>query len=99
MQPLAKVVSYYKYYQHFGYYYLSANINNNYMETAIKERSVFVGDTFNIGDKVKVDGKYICVPCGYQRMYSTGEVFTRCYSCLKGMRDEGQPFIKGLGLW
>ena len=68
------------------------------MEIAIKEKSVFIGDTFNIGDKVKVNGKYICVPCGYKRMYSTGEGFTRCYSCLKGMQDEGQTVIKGIGM-
>ena len=55
--------------------------------------------TFNIGDKVEIEGNYVCVPCGYHRRYKKGERFERCFKCLKGTRDEGRIFIKDLGLW
>ena len=69
------------------------------MKVTIREKGVLIGDTFDIGDEVKTEGMYICVPCGYQRRYSRGERFIRCFKCLRGMRDEGEPFIKDLGLW
>ena len=69
------------------------------MKTFVEKTIVLKGDTFDVGEKVKVEGEYICVPCGYKRKYNQGEIFQRCFHCLKGIQDEGKPFIKNLDLW
>ena len=56
-------------------------------------------NTFEIDSMAKQDGMYICVPCGYKKRFRQGDIFPRCFSCLKKKTYNGDKYIKGLGLW
>jgi len=55
--------------------------------------------TYNKGEVVNDDGNYVCVPCGYNRYFRKGEVFTECMSCLSGTKAGDEEFAEGLELW
>lgn len=56
--------------------------------------------TYNRGESVPEDGKYVCVPCGYQKDLHPGEVFPECISCLAGTDEsENEGFAEGLEMW
>lgn len=57
------------------------------------------GDTFDVGSKVPRNGKYVCVPCGYQCNFEVGRTFPRCFKCLEGKKNDGDDFFRDLGLW
>lgn len=55
---------------------------------------------FSKGETVPADGKYVCVPCGYQHNYKTGEQFGECMSCLSGTpQGEHDEFLEGEEMW
>ena len=43
-------------------------------------------EPYHVGDIAPKDGRYVCVPCGFQKRLQTGETFGECLSCFK---DEG----------
>jgi len=55
--------------------------------------------TYNKGDEVPAEGKYVCVPCGYHHHYKDGEKFGECISCLAGTQDGPEEYAEGLELW
>lgn len=55
--------------------------------------------TYNRGDAVEKEGRYVCVPCGFRRHFQQGETFTECISCLGGTSDGPEEFAEGLELW
>jgi hypothetical protein len=55
--------------------------------------------TFNVGSTVQKDGTYVCVPCGAKKKFKKGQVFTRCFSCMKKEKYDGDSYFKDLGLW
>lgn len=55
--------------------------------------------TFNRGDAVPEEGKYVCVPCGFKHHFKTDETFTECISCLGGTNDGPEEFAEGLEMW
>lgn len=58
---------------------------------------------FQKGQNVLEDGKYVCVPCGYQHEYKAGDKFGECTSCLNKKKeleeDEILEDIEGTGMW
>lgn len=32
---------------------------------------------------MQINGLYVCVPCGYKKRYSVGEVFGPCTGCMR----------------
>lgn len=38
---------------------------------------------YNVGEKVLVDGVYVCVPCGHKHRLWIGEVFPACLDCMQ----------------
>jgi len=50
--------------------------------------------TYKVGDLVKENGCYICVPCGYKKYLTIGMNFPDCLKCM-GKRW----FKKGLETW
>ena len=52
--------------------------------------------TFKTGSLVKMEGWYVCVPCGYKKYLKIGEYFPRCMKCLK---EEEREFFTGMELW
>lgn len=38
---------------------------------------------YNVGEKVTVDGVYVCVPCGHKHQLWIGEVFPSCLDCME----------------
>jgi hypothetical protein len=55
---------------------------------------------FSKGDPVPADGKYVCVPCGYQHDYKTGDQFGECMSCLSGTKDgQHEEYLEGEEMW
>jgi len=62
--------------------------------------TIIPGDTFDVGTRVKREGCYICVPCGYRCRFAFGDIFPRCFGCLEGEANrENEEFLKDLGLW
>ncbi len=41
-------------------------------------------ELFAIGELVPVSGLYVCVPCGYTKQFTAGELFPTCDACLAG---------------
>jgi len=39
-----------------------------------------------VGWRVKQDGMYVCVPCGYRRRFNEGDIFPSCFACLKNKK-------------
>jgi len=62
-------------------------------------KNVERGDTFDVGQKVKKSGRYICVPCGYTHTFREGSVFVSCFGCLEGKKYNGDDYMRNLGLW
>ncbi|MBI3572902.1 MAG: hypothetical protein HY092_01745 [Candidatus Kerfeldbacteria bacterium] len=55
---------------------------------------------FSKGDKVPTDGEYVCVPCGYHKVYKSGDEFTECISCFSGTpQGEHEEFVEGQEMW
>lgn len=55
---------------------------------------------FSKGQTVPHDGKYVCVPCGYQHDYKAGETFGECLSCLSGTPNgEHEEYLEGEEMW
>lgn len=55
--------------------------------------------SYNKGDAAPDDANYVCVPCGYNRYFRKGEVFTECMSCLSGTPHGEDEYAEGLELW
>ena len=41
---------------------------------------------YKVGQKVKINGLYVCVPCGYKKRYTVGDVFAPCTGCMRVSR-------------
>lgn len=58
--------------------------------------------TFARGEDVPDDGKYVCVPCGFNRDFKAGEKFGECSSCITGGKpatDDDAEYADGLEMW
>ena len=44
------------------------------------------GILYKLGEKVKIRGLYVCVPCGYKRRLKRGNVFPSCIGCMSVSR-------------
>ena len=55
--------------------------------------------TFQVGDAVKLAGTYVCVPCGYKKFFKEGQVFPRCFACMKKSKYNDDDFFHDLELW
>lgn len=54
---------------------------------------------FNKDEPVPEPGEYVCVPCGYHKVYQSGDKFSECISCLSGTNDGEDEFAEGLEMW
>lgn len=72
-------------------------MNNNNLNGS--ESDISRDGVFRVGSAVSKTTEYICVPCGYKRKLSKGDVFPKCDKCLEGKKFEGDDYISGLGLW
>jgi len=52
-------------------------------------------DAYGVGEEVRENGHYVCVPCGYQKHLKKGFRFSKCINCL----DSREKFAKDLELW
>ena len=52
--------------------------------------------TYEVGSRVKENGWYVCVPCGYKRMLKKGERFPSCLRCMEESENE---YARDLELW
>lgn len=41
------------------------------------------GIFYKIGERVKIKGLYVCVPCGYKKLFKKGDRFTACTNCMR----------------
>ena len=41
------------------------------------------GIFYKVGEKVKINGLYVCVPCGHMKKYRVGDIFDECLDCMK----------------
>ena len=44
------------------------------------------GILYKVGEKVKIRGVYVCVPCGYKRKFKIGDIFSSCLGCMRVSR-------------
>ena len=51
--------------------------------------------THHVGDRVKKDGWYVCVPCGYKKYLVKGARFPKCLRCM----GKSHEWVKGLEVW
>lgn len=55
---------------------------------------------YNKGEAVPAPGEYVCVPCGFRRIYQSGEQFGECTSCLSGTpQGQHEDFVEGMEMW
>lgn len=47
---------------------------------------MFEKSTYRVGERVRRGGQYVCVPCGYKRIFAAGEVFPPCINCMRVSR-------------
>lgn len=50
------------------------------------------GIVYKVGEKVRVSGLYVCVPCGYRKRLSAGDTFPSCTNCLRKQQEEVDEF-------
>jgi len=54
---------------------------------------------YRVGELVNDEGWYICVPCGYRKLYKRGEEVVECISCLEAHKDVALSDITDEGSW
>ena len=71
------------------------------------------GILYKVGDKVRINGLYVCVPCGYRRRFKVGDTFGECLGCMRttmpiansimeegsGVTFDGEELAEGLEIW
>lgn len=49
-------------------------------------RTVRLKLTYRVGERVPIDGSYVCVPCGYRMHFAEGDEFPACIGCMRVSR-------------
>lgn len=49
-------------------------------------RTVRLLSTYRVGERVPINGLYVCVPCGYRMSLAEGDVFPACIRCMRVSR-------------
>lgn len=49
-------------------------------------RTVRILSTYRVGERVPLNGQYVCVPCGYRLDLMEGDVFPACINCMRVSR-------------
>lgn len=52
----------------------------------INNQNMLEGILYKVGQKVKVAGLYVCVPCGNKKRFQEGDVFPQCLGCMRTSR-------------
>ena len=57
-------------------------------------RTVRLVSTYRVGERVPINGRYVCVPCGYRMHLAEGDVFPACIHCMRVSRPlDAQPVL------
>jgi len=60
----------------------------------INNKNMIEGILYKVGEKVRISGLYVCVPCGYKKKLEVGNTFPPCEGCMRISRPVSDTEIQ-----